>query len=82
MIDLLQRWWRWVAAALAGAIAAIAVPASAWANTAAGGVVVEVVKKKPKIKGAGSVGVCTLCCLVVVAAIVIGIVYLIKRKRS
>jgi len=76
------KWWSRVAAAVTGAVLTLVVPVHAWAaSNGVADVAVEAVKYRRR-RGVGSFGlVGALCCLLVVAAIVLAIV-LISRSRK
>lgn len=84
-VAMLSRWYGRMAALVTGVIAALVVPAVAWASTSpvASVAVDTVARKKLSTKSVSGVGgiLCLLCCLAVVGAIV-GIVMLIMKKRK
>lgn len=78
-MNVVVRWLRRIGAVLAACLAALLVPAAAWAQTAP----TAQTASAPLAKGKGIAvvgGLSLLCCLVVVG-IIAGIVVLIVRRR-
>jgi hypothetical protein len=81
----LLTWWSRVAAAVSGAALALVIPVHAWAaSSGVGDAAVEAAKYRRR-RGFGGFGfipfVGGLCCLLVVAAIVLGIVLISRGRR-
>ena len=81
-MSAVMKWWSRVAAAVTGAVLTLVVPVHAWAaSNGVADIAVEAVKYRRR-RGFGAFGLLgSLCCLAVVAAIVLAIV-LISRKRK
>jgi ABC-type multidrug transport system permease subunit len=77
------KWWSRVTAALTGAALALVVPVHAWAaSNGVADVAIEAAKYRRRRSGFGFLPIFGgLCCLLVVAAIVLAIV-LISRNRK
>jgi hypothetical protein len=77
------KWWSRVAAAVTGATLTLVVPVHAWAaSNGVGDVAIEAARYRRRRGGFGFFPIFGgLCCLLVVAAIVLGIV-LISRNRK
>jgi len=77
------KWWARLSAAVTGAVLTLVVPVHAWAaSNGVADVAVEAVRYKRRRSGFGFFGILGgLCCLLVVAGIVLAIV-LISRNRK
>lgn len=77
------KWWSRLSAAAMGAVLTLVVPVHAWAaSNGVADVAVEAVKYRKKRSGFGAFGILGgVCCLVVVAGIVLAVV-LISRNRK
>jgi hypothetical protein len=77
------KWWSRVAAAVTGAVLTLVVPVHAWAvSNGTADLAIEAARYRRRRGGIGVFGILGgLCCLAVVAAIVIAVV-LISRKRK
>ena len=76
------KWWSRVAAAVTGAVLTLVVPVHAWAvGNGTADLALEAARYRRR-RGIGAFGILGgLCCLAVVAAIVIAVI-LISRKRK
>ncbi|GAA4150427.1 hypothetical protein GCM10022251_16260 [Phytohabitans flavus] len=77
-MSLLTRWWARATAVLIGTMVAVLVPAAAWA--ADNEVVLEVARRRPRLGGFGLFA--GLCCLIVVAIVVISLLVLTRGRRD
>ncbi|MFC0529274.1 hypothetical protein [Phytohabitans kaempferiae] len=77
-MSFLTRWWARTAALLVGTVAAVLVPAAAWA--ADNEIVLEAAQRRPRLGGFGLFA--GLCCLIVVALVVIGLLALTRSRRG
>ncbi|MFC3741899.1 hypothetical protein [Paractinoplanes deccanensis] len=77
------KWWSRTAAAVTGAVLTLVVPVHAWAaSNGVADVAIEAAKSRRRRGGFGFLGLFGgLCCLFVVAAIILAIV-LISRNRK
>ena len=77
------KWWSRAAAAVTGIVLTLVVPVHAWAvSTGADQIAIEAARYRRRRGGFGVFGILGgLCCLVVVAGIVVAVV-LISRKRK
>jgi hypothetical protein len=77
------KWWSRVAAAVTGVVLTLVVPVHAWAvSNGTADLAIEAARSRRRRGGIGVFGILGgLCCLAVVAAIVIAVV-LISRKRK
>jgi hypothetical protein len=82
-MELVRKWFARVGAVVTTATLAVFVPAVAWASTSgAYDVAVEAARSRRRSGGFGLFGIAgLLCCLVVVAGIVLAVV-LISRNRK
>ena len=76
-MSFLTRWWARATAVLIG-MAAVLVPAAAWA--ADNEIVLEAARRRPRMGGFGLFA--GLCCLIVVAIIVISLLALTRGRRN
>ena len=77
-MSFLTRWWARATAVLIGMMAAVLVPAAAWA--ADNEVVLEAARRRPRTGGFGLFA--GLCCLIVVAIVVLGLLALTRGRRN
>jgi hypothetical protein len=77
-MSFLNRWWARATAVLIGMVAAVLVPASAWA--ADNEVVLEAARRRPRMGGVGLFA--GLCCLIVVAIAVLGLLAMTRGRRN
>jgi ABC-type multidrug transport system permease subunit len=76
------KWWSRLTAAMTGAILTLVVPVHAWAaSNGVADVAVEAVRYRRRRGGLGFGLIGALCCLAVVAVIVL-VIYLISRNRK
>jgi succinate dehydrogenase hydrophobic anchor subunit len=77
------KWWSRLAAAVTGATLALVVPVHAWAaGNGVAEVATEAVRYRRRRSGIGAFGLLGgLCCLFVVAAIVLAIVLISRRRK-
>jgi hypothetical protein len=77
------KWWSRVAAAVTGAVLALVVPVHAWAASAGvADVAIEAAKYRRRRSGFGFLPIFGgLCCLLVVAAIVLAFVLISRNRR-
>lgn len=79
----MAKWWSRVAAAVTGAVLTLVVPVHAWAaSRGLDGVAVEAVRFRRRTRGFGIAGALgSVCCLVVIGAIVLVVVLITRRSR-
>jgi hypothetical protein len=79
----LLKWWSRLAAAVTGATLTLVVPVHAWAaSNGVADVALEAAKYRRRRSGFGFVPIVGgLCCLFVVAAIVLGIMLISRNRR-
>lgn len=76
------KWWSRVAAAVTGAVLTLVVPVHAWAaSNGVSDAAVEAARYRSRRGGFGFLPVFGLCCLFVVAAIVLAIVLISRNRR-
>ena len=77
------KWWSRVAAAVTGAVLTLVVPVHAWAaSNGVADVAIEAAKYRRRRTGFGFLPIFGgLCCLVVVAAIVLAFVLISRNRR-
>jgi len=77
------KWWSRVAAAVTGAVLTLVVPVHAWAaSNGVADVAIEAARYRRRRSGFGFIPIFGgLCCLLVVAAIVLGIVLISRNRR-
>lgn len=79
-MDYMVKWWSRIAAAVTGATLALVIPAHAWAaSNGVAEIAVEAARRRSRGLGFGVLGL--VCCLGVVALVVLAIV-LISRNRK
>jgi hypothetical protein len=78
-MEVLRSWWFRLTGVLGAAVLTVLTPAVAWAATPAGGVVLEAARRRSG--GRFSLFTC-VCCLLVLAVIVVGLVYVMRGRRS
>ena len=78
------KWWSRLAAAVTGATLALVVPVHAWAaSNGVADVAIEAAKSRRRRGGFGFFGLFGgLCCLLVVAGIVLAIVLISRRRKK
>lgn len=75
------KWWSRTAAAVTGAVLTLMVPVYAWAaSNGVADVAIEAARYRRR-SGLGVFWLPSLCCLFVVAAIVLGIVLILRNRR-
>jgi hypothetical protein len=77
-MSFLNRWWARATAVLIGMVAAVLVPAAAWA--ADNEVVLEAARRRPRVGGVGLFA--GLCCLIVVVIVVVGLLAVTRGRRG
>jgi len=77
------KWWSRVTAAVTGAVLTLVVPVHAWAaSNGVADVAIEAARYRRRRSGFGFIPIFGgLCCLLVVAAIVLGIVLISRNRR-
>jgi hypothetical protein len=77
------KWWSRVAAAVTGAVLTLVVPVHAWAaSNGVADVAIEAARYRRRRSGFGFIPIFGgLCCLLVVAAVVLGIVLISRNRR-
>ncbi len=78
-MEIIKRWYRRVAVLLGTAVAAVLVPAAAWAQAGSVDGTAGQLGKGKAIGAAAVLG--TLCCLAVVAAVVLVVVVVSRRRK-
>ena len=83
-MSALVKWWSRAAAAVTGVALTLVVPVHAWAaSNGVADVAIEAAKYRRRRSGFGVFGFLGgLCCLLVVAAIVLGIVLISRGRRK
>jgi hypothetical protein len=78
-----MKWWSRVTAAVTGAVLTLVVPVHAWAaSNGVADVAIEAARYRRRRSGFGFIPIFGgLCCLLVVAAIVLGIVLISRNRR-
>jgi len=78
----MTRWYRRIAALVTAGVVGALVPVAAWAQTSPTVVAVgDNLARKKVGRAVGAIGVFgTLCCLLVVAVIVLGVVLIVRRR--
>jgi hypothetical protein len=77
-MSFLSGWWARATAVLIGMVAAVLVPAAAWA--ADNEVVLEAARRRPRMGGFGLFA--GLCCLIVVAIVVLSLLAVTRGRRN
>lgn len=77
------KWWSRAAAAVTGVMLTLVVPVHAWAaSNGVADVAIEAAKYRRRRSGFGFFGILSgLCCLIVVAGIVLAIVLITRGRR-
>ena len=76
------KWWSRMAAVVTGAMLTLVVPVHAWAaSNGVADVAIEAARYRRSRGGFGILSLPALCCLFVVAAIVLGIVLILRNRR-
>jgi hypothetical protein len=77
------KWWSRAAAAVTGLMLTLVVPVHAWAaSNGVADVAIEAARYRTRRRGFGFFGFLSLCCLLVVGAIVLAIVLIARGRRK